>query len=313
MICTYEVSLVGRMTKKRRRQKCNGRAHNTDGDTSVEYLHPLSRSVSCDDQDCLDPCKLAISSPGCCGDPSAQHPYDHTLDQTGNDNPQSQYPAVEFRNNSVYGPYSEIESILPCLRQAADILPLSPDSTWLSPSTSNSPPKEQWSPEPQITSVISELSTMLESLETQTRSESRALDEILQTNRACMTSLGKILTTSEYSSYRSGGILVVSALELIIYSFEEAVKSQGWGSKPSSQTCGSLSSVKFGVFEVDPEDQVAIVKSIVSKEVKNCLEIVRNLAGECRCQGLEGCKSLVAQSYSALEQRVDRLILDLQS
>ena len=128
-----------------------------------------------------------------------------------------------------------------------------------------------------------------------------------------MTSLGKILTTSEYSSYRSGGILVVSALELIIYSFEEAVKSQGWGSEPSSQICGSLSSVKFGVFEVDPEEQVAIVKRIVFKEVKNCLEIIRNLAGECRCQGLEGCKSLVAQSYSALEQRVDRLILDLQS
>ncbi|UPK95024.1 hypothetical protein LCI18_005959 [Fusarium solani-melongenae] len=312
MTCTYEVSLVGRMTKKRRRQKCNGRSRNTVDDISVECLHPLSRLVSCGDQDCLDPCKLAISSPGCSDDPSAQHPYDHTLDQTGNGNPQSQYPSIELRNNSVYGPYSEIESILPCLRQA-DILPLSPDSTWLSPSTSDSPPKEQWSPEPQITSVISELSTMLESLETQTRSKPRALDEILQANRACMTSLGKILTTSEYSSYRSGGILVVSALELIIYSFEEAIKSQGWGSESSSQTCGSLSSVKFGVFEVDPEEQVAIAKRIVSKEVRNCLEIVRNLAGECMCQGLEGCKSLVAQSYSALEQRADRLILDLQS
>ncbi|EEU44433.1 uncharacterized protein NECHADRAFT_84967 [Fusarium vanettenii 77-13-4] len=279
MTCTYEVSLVGRMTKKRRRQRCNGKAHNTDHDTSVECLYSLSRSVSCRGQDCLDPCKLAISSPGCYDDPSAQHPYDHTLDQPRNDNPQPQYSTIEFRDDSAYGSYSEIESILPCLRQA-DILPLSPDSTWLSPSTSDSPPKEQWSPEPQPTSIISELSTLLESLETQTRSKSRGLDEILQTNRACMTSLGKILTTSEYYSYRSGGILVVSALELIIYSFEEAVKSQGWGSEPSSQTSGSLSSVKFGVFEVDPEEQVAIVKRIVSKELQNCLEIVRNLAGE---------------------------------
>ncbi|RSL62650.1 hypothetical protein CEP54_005611 [Fusarium duplospermum] len=273
MTCTYEVSLVGRMTKKRRRQKCNGRAHNEDDETPAEYLHPLSRSVSCGDQDCLDPCKLAISSPCCYDDPSAQQPYNHTLDQPRNDNPQSQYPTVEFRNNSPYGPFNtEIECILPCLRQA-DILPLSPDSTWLSPSTSGTPPKEQWSPEPQSTSVISELSTMLESLETQTRSKSRGLDEILQANRGCMTSLSRILNTTEYSSYRSGGILAVSALELIIYSFEEAVKSQGWGSEPSSQTCGNLSSVKFGVFKVDPEEQVTIIKRIVSKEVRNCLEI----------------------------------------
>ncbi|RSL89086.1 hypothetical protein CEP51_001395 [Fusarium floridanum] len=249
LTCTYEVSLVGRMTRKRRRQRCHGRAHHVDDETPAEYLPPLSRSVSCGDQDCLDPCKLAIGSPCCYDDPSAQQPYDHALDQTRNDNPQSQYPTVELRNNSAYGPFnSEIECILPCLRQA-DILPLSPDSTWLSPSTSGSPPKEQWSPEPQITSVISELSTMLESLETQTRAKSRGLDEILQSNRGCMTSLGKILNTSEYSSYRSGRILVVSALELIIYSFEEAVKSQGWGNEPSSQTCGNLSSVKFGVFE----------------------------------------------------------------
>lgn len=310
MTCTYEVSLVGRMTKKRRRQKGRGRAHNVDDENPAECLQPpLSRSASCRDQDCLDPCKLVITSPACYDDHSAPHPYDHTVDQTRNDDLQPQYPTIELRHSTAYGPFNcEIESILPCLRQA-DVLPLSPDSTWLSPSTSGSPPKEQWSPEPQGTSVISELSAVLESLETQTRTKSRGLDEILQTNRRCMTSLGRILATDEYSSYRSGGVLVVSALELITYSFEEAVKSQGWGRESSSETGGSLSGVRFGVFEVDPEEQVEIVKMIVLKEVRNCLEIIRNLAGECSCLGME---SLVAQSYSELEQRANSLISDLQ-
>ncbi|KAM5381128.1 hypothetical protein ACJZ2D_003044 [Fusarium nematophilum] len=276
------------MSKRKRRQKRDDKFH----DPSAECLQCLAESAS----GCLSPGKLMVS------DAFYDSPCDPAQDgcesklQSGN-------LSAGFMDNAHFdGLANRIEAPM-----SYNMLPLSPDSILFSPGASSGlQVEEKWSPN-QPLSPISEISKVLESLEAQAQSGSRSLDEILHVNKACITSIARIWATEEYAKYRCCDMLTASALDLIMTLFEEALLPLQAGNT-SEMRCEGLPDVHFGVFEVDSEEQVAMAKRLVVKELMGCLRIIRE-----RFKGDPDCKSLVVQCGSVLDRRVESLISSLES
>ncbi|QGI65291.1 hypothetical protein CEK26_009242 [Fusarium fujikuroi] len=123
---------------------------------------------------------------------------------------------------------------------------------------------------------VAALSKIILILEHHVRSKTHSIDEILRVNKACLTDLATIMDQEEYKACRS---------------------------------CH----MTFGVFELDPEEQISMTKRILHKEIQRALKIVYELSKEVCGTGEDGQKRLVAQMCTLFIRRGEHLTKTLHS
>ena len=190
------------------------------------------------------------------------------------------------------------------------VLPPSPDYTASSLSASLASSVKMVQQEGKTFPHITAMSKILRVLETHVQSKTHSLDEILRVNKACMADLAKIMALDEYRACRCCNMIASSALDLIIVLFEEVANSQDWGANGQRRQ-GKFPILQFGVFELDPEEQTAMTKRILKKELQRCLQIVQGFSGEFQGNNLDNCKRIVGQWSLMLRGRIEHLMSNL--
>ncbi|KAF5581611.1 fungal zn(2)-Cys(6) binuclear cluster domain-containing protein [Fusarium pseudocircinatum] len=155
------------------------------------------------------------------------------------------------------------------------------------------------------------LSKIILILEHHVRLKTHSIDEILRVNKACLTDLATIMDQDEYKACRSCCMTVCSVLDLILVLFEDMVQSQAWSHERNSATASPV--LQFGVFELDPEEQISMTKRILHKEVQRALKIVHEFCKDVRGTGADGQKRLVAQMCAMFITRGEHLTKVLDS
>ncbi|KAF4335431.1 fungal zn(2)-Cys(6) binuclear cluster domain protein [Fusarium beomiforme] len=158
---------------------------------------------------------------------------------------------------------------------------------------------------------VTALSKIIVILEHHVQSKVHSIDEILRVNKACLTDLATIMEQGEYKACRSCHMTVCSVLDLIMVLFEETFESQAWTHQRNVGTTSPV--LQFGVFELDPEEQISMTKRILLKEVQRAMKIVHEFSQDVRGTGADGHKRVVAQWCVLLVSRGDNLIKSLTS
>ena len=162
------------------------------------------------------------------------------------------------------------------------------------------------------------LTRIIELLEAHIQLQKTAIDELMRVNKACMIDITRIMELKEYALCKSCGILVPTAMELVVTLYEKGVSSENTASpKQQSQQstpCGSeLPNLQFGVFQVDPEEQIAFRNRIICKELQRGVEIIKRFSDQNQNHTNEGSHSgrVHKQWYVEMEHRAKRLVSSL--
>ncbi|VTT68841.1 unnamed protein product [Fusarium fujikuroi] len=141
---------------------------------------------------------------------------------------------------------------------------------------------------------VAALSKIILILEHHVRSKTHSIDEILRVNKACLTDLATIMDQEEYKACRSCHMT-----------------GQAWSHQQNSAITSPV--LQFGVFELDPEEQISMTKRILHKEIQRALKIVYELSKEVCGTGEDGQKRLVAQMCTLFIRRGEHLTKTLHS
>ena len=153
------------------------------------------------------------------------------------------------------------------------------------------------------------------SLEAQMQGNDTAVDRMLRLNKACLASVMKIVAQEDSKLCKSCRALVPTAMELIVSLYEKCLsKENGDGPSNKDQPNSSRrrsSSLQFGVFPIEPEDQIAFTNQLFTKELRRSIHIIQLFATQCReaAGGNANCGSVVW--YTKMEQRAKNLITSL--
>lgn len=159
------------------------------------------------------------------------------------------------------------------------------------------------------------LTRIIELLETHIQLQPTAIDELMHVNKACMIEITRIMELKEYATCKSCGILVSTAMELVVTLYEMGVSLENTTSpKQQTQDCAlgekELPNLQFGVFEVDPEEQIAFRNRIICKELRRSIEIIKKFSEQNQTTASESFHSgkVHKQWYVEMEHRAKRLI-----
>lgn len=156
------------------------------------------------------------------------------------------------------------------------------------------------------------------SLETQVQANDTAVDKALYLNKASIASVAKIVAQEDNKLCKSCRALVPTAMELIVSLYEKCLSKENRDGRSNSDQSDSSSSppprssvLQFGVFPIDPEDQIALTNQLATKELRHSIHIIQLFTRQCReaAGGNSNCGSVVW--YSKMEQRAEKLITSL--
>lgn len=130
---------------------------------------------------------------------------------------------------------------------------------------------------------IGALCKIISVLEAHLRAKSSAIDEVMRVNKACMTDIMRIRAMEEYKMCKSCGMLVSTALDLIMSLYEGGISEgvQAPSRNPlfrAPQQESALPSLQFGVFQLDRDEQINFSNRIISKELQRSIQLIRTLA-----------------------------------
>lgn len=162
------------------------------------------------------------------------------------------------------------------------------------------------------------LTKIIELLEAHIQLQATPIDELMRVNKASMIDITRIMEMKEYAVCKSCGILVSTAMELVVTLYEMGVSSENNPSQKQqsqqSALCGNeLPNLQFGVFEVDPEEQIACRNRIICKELQRSIDIIRRFSQQNQSTAIEGSHSgkVHKQWYVEMEHRAKRLVSSL--
>lgn len=319
--CCYKVSMVGRMSRKNKQvsqitggnqglsQENEDQQRTRHNSTSLDLSQtalasPLSSSANFDAFDCFSTGTGSAADAGLYGDSTIESDRSHDF-QSG----------LNFDFNMDH--------------MTLDMIDMDGDSTIHA--SGGPPPQFPPSPECSSSSVaaslesatrkiqfddrqfphVAALSKIILILEHHVRSKTHSIDETLRVNKACLTDLATIMDQKEYKACRSCHMTVCSVLDLILVLFEDMVQGQAWSHQQNSAITSPV--LQFGVFELDPEEQISMTKRILHKEIQRALKIVYELSKEVCGTGEDGQRRLVAQMCTLFIRRGEHLTKSLHS
>lgn len=162
------------------------------------------------------------------------------------------------------------------------------------------------------------LTRIVELLEAYIQLQTTAIDELMRVNKACMIDITRIMELKEYDMCKSCGILASTAMELVVTLYEKGVSSDTitthkQQSQESALCTNELPNLQFGVFDVDPEEQIAFRNRIICKELQRSIEIIKRFSEQSQNSASEGSQSgkVHKQWYVEMEHRAKRLVSSL--
>lgn len=159
------------------------------------------------------------------------------------------------------------------------------------------------------------LCRMTHRLETHLRSRTASLDEIMKVNKACLADVVRLTSGKQKGKLcRCSFIMITTCLDIMLVLFEDVVRSSGLdprggggaGAVPRSDMA-RVPSFHFGVFELDPQEQLAITRRILARELQNYRDVVRTLAVEFQEPSADFFRKLMGQWCLTLTTRLGQL------
>lgn len=160
---------------------------------------------------------------------------------------------------------------------------LNPPTPKDTPRASTAPPTRSSSPsvpELQLSSnssrgCISACNEIVEYLDSQIHSDLTALDAVMRVNKTAATELSRILALPDCRASASCPLLICIAADQIVTLFECSIRSKD--GLPGAHTLNVMPDLRFGFFQVDPEEMVTLRAHIITKELRRSLQVLETL------------------------------------
>lgn len=154
---------------------------------------------------------------------------------------------------------------------------------------------------------IVQLAHRVSSLETQfgqflTRKD-LSMDRMLSNTKSCMGKISRAVESGEAMQHPACRALAMKAIDLVVSLYEMCDLQNEVGHGPP---------IQFGVFDIDPEDQVALRKEILIREIHRCIQLIQCLREQLWLVTNRGFDCGSVQHYERLEQRASVLISSLR-
>lgn len=308
--CTYPVSMVGRMSRGKRKRPQNDQTyHACRGD------HDLQRTPHDSAAGCSPQPLESTSCPDAARSIQYLSPVDIFLrDQSvsdGNDD-LSHIHRQHGNTLSVPGPFhgdclatsTSFDANRPISTSffspppEDEILPPTPEYATLSPFTSVKSSQASTFAKGRF-ECISILSQILQSLETQAQMKPQLIDRILQTTKHATLNLAKIITTDEYQACRCCDMIILSALDLILSLFGQSVKML------DDKSQRELPQLQFGTYTAEAGEQIELLRVIILREVKGFSRVLTSFGDAWRNKADTEHADLAEQLCSRLEARIE--------
>lgn len=131
-----------------------------------------------------------------------------------------------------------------------------------------------------------------------------SIDEVLQTSKTTLGSLVSIMSLDAYTHCRSCKTLISTALELLVNLYETALEPN----PPAQPIYSRMPGLSFGMFEIDPQEQVSICNQLISKELQRILPLVQTLRAGCGAAVGSDRRRQHQRVFLDMESRVHRLV-----
>lgn len=175
---------------------------------------------------------------------------------------------------------------------------LNPATPKDSPKASTAPPTRASSPcipERQQSAsssrgCISACNEIIEYLDSQIHSDLTALDAVMRVNKTAATELSRILALPECRASASCPLLICIAADQMVTLFECSIRSHD--GLPGAHTLHVMPDLRFGFFQVDPDEMVALRAHIITKELRRSLQVLETLILALRDPALQSVPSV---------------------
>ncbi|MCJ1251407.1 hypothetical protein MMC30_008640 [Trapelia coarctata] len=165
---------------------------------------------------------------------------------------------------------------------------------------------------------VAALSQIIALLEAHIQYKDVAIDEIMRVNKASIADTTKIMNCEEYKMCKSCVILASTVMELVVTLYEYGVSSKGEKAADrnllSKKTQNKPPNVQFGVFQFDPEEQLAFRNHIICKELQRSTKVIQTLSAQRQSitgDGLHNIGRVHKQWYMEMEHRIKALVTSL--
>lgn len=108
------------------------------------------------------------------------------------------------------------------------------------------------------------------------------MDRMVSNTKSCMGEISRAVESGEAMQHLACRALAVKAIDLVVSLYEMCDPQNEVGHGPP---------IQFGIFDIDPEDQVALRKELLIKEVHRCIKLIQCLR-EQSWVGLWKCAAL---------------------
>lgn len=160
---------------------------------------------------------------------------------------------------------------------------LSPATSKDTPKAFTAPPTRSSSPSiPELQQsanssrgCISACNEIIEYLDSQMHSDLTALDGVMRVNKTAASELSRILALPDCRASASCPLLMCIAADQIVTLFECSIRSSD--GLPGAHTLNVVPDVRFGFFQVDPEEMVALRAHLIVKELRRSLQVLETL------------------------------------
>lgn len=137
---------------------------------------------------------------------------------------------------------------------------------------------------------ISACNEIIEYLDSQMHSDLTALDGVMRVNKTALTELSRILARPDCRASASCPLLICIAADQIVTLFECSIRSKD--GLPGAHTLNVVPDLRFGFFQVDPEEMVALRAHLIIKELRRSLQVLETLNLALRNPGLQNVPSI---------------------
>ncbi|KAI1499407.1 hypothetical protein F5X99DRAFT_430673 [Biscogniauxia marginata] len=159
-------------------------------------------------------------------------------------------------------------------------------------------------------------------LEFHVQTKTKAMDKIMQISKASIASIVKITDETSFMKCKSCPPLVPTVMELIVTLYEDSFRAQEQNQRSfqPADDFMAIPQLRFGVYQIDPEEQITLRNHIICAQVKTCQEIVRKLrnlftnqsaTSIARSASAHGC--LLSTWYDDMEMRIQSLLTTYSS
>ena len=158
---------------------------------------------------------------------------------------------------------------------------------------------------------ITTLSEIVKALEGLRQSKTQVLDELIRVNRTCLNRTKTVMSRDECKACTSSGMMIMSISDLILAHFETMVQVLGLD-VPQEQSVESeppvgLPAIRFGILELDSDDQAEIARCILLKDLQHFRQVFQSFPSFFQGVPTRHSQNIFREWCTVLKSRLEHL------